>query len=159
MGLLHVLIPKITVSGRDKSLEKWIISLDLDNEDINGLVSMFLSPPSTDPDAPPSTIREGGKLGIHSIRFEIDQKDPLRSIKLKVLLGADGEGENLTNKVGLGISVNSFTYFATPKWDNYEMVNTPGKRESYTNITAFRNPITGDVTSFSLILTYCCLAI
>ncbi len=148
MGLLHVLIPKITVPGRDKSLEKWIISLDLDNEDINGLVSMFLPPPSTDPDAPPSTIREGGKLGIHSIRFEIDQKDPLRSIKLKVLLGADGEGENLTNKVGLGISVNSFTYFATPKWDNYEMVNTPGKRESYTNITAFRNPITGDVTSF-----------
>ena len=59
---------------------------------------------------PPSTIR-GWKLGIHSIRFEIDQK-PLRSIKLKVLLN-ERRGQNLTNKVGLGISVNSFTYFAT----------------------------------------------
>ncbi|MFA7663676.1 MAG: hypothetical protein WCY33_02530, partial [Clostridia bacterium] len=158
MALLSVITENLTVPGRDPSLEKWIISIDLDNRDINNLLSMFLTPPdsNSDPEAEPPLINPLGRIGIHSARVEIDQKDPLHSLKIKVLLGADGNGTELTNQVGFGITLNELTYFKEPAWDNYEMVDTAGERESYTNATVYRDPSGATIafqTDYNLLMT------
>ena len=157
MALLSVITENLTVPGRDPSLEKWIISIDLDNRDINNLVSMFI--PAPDPNADPESepmINPLGKIGIHSARVEIDQKDPLHSLKIKILLGADGNGTDLTNQVGFGITLNELTYFKEPVWDNYEMVDTAAERESYANATVYRDPSGATIafqTDYNLLMT------
>ena len=108
MGLISFLVGYINLPEG----EPRIISLDLDNEAINALLGMF--------------IDFGGKeLGLKGIHLSFDQDDIFHTIEL---------GVELSDSVRFGLKLNDVGYFATPVFDNYEMVDSAAERDSYTDI-------------------------
>ena len=107
MGLISFLVGYINLPEG----EPRIISLDLDNEAINALLGMF--------------IDFGGKeLGLKGIHLSFDQDDIFHTIEL---------GVELSDSVRFGLKLNDVGYFATPVFDNYEMVDSAAERDSYTD--------------------------
>ena len=123
MGLLGDILDAMTFPGRDKTKEKWIIELNLDGPKLSKILGRFLE--------------LNGNMALPNVHFEIDQKDPLNSIKLEVILGGiKGAGVNqFSKKAGIELTLDRINYFQRPTWQAYSLIDTEAKRNSFLDLT------------------------
>ena len=102
----------MTDENGDPIPNTWDISMILDNEALAELIGM-ITPVN-------GVFGDDLKFGLY-----FNQLDPLNTLEIKA---------ELTDTVRFGIQLDELTYLKEPEWDNYSMVDTEEKRNSYTSL-------------------------